>query len=115
MPWHVVELDGPVGTSPVAAAVSRAGAADQRVLLVRDHDGRLHATQATCPHMGQPLADARVEGDVLECSHHAYRFRLADGVCVGPGDDSAERVDRMAVLPVREEDDRVLVELQEPA
>jgi nitrite reductase (NADH) small subunit len=113
MPWHVVELDGPVGTSPVTAAVRGAATPPRRVLLVRDDHGRLHATQATCPHMGQPLGDARVEDGVVECRHHAYRFRLGDGVCVGPGDDSGDRVDPLAVLPVREEAGRVLVDLRD--
>lgn len=113
MPWHVVELDGPVGTSPVTAPVRRAGETPRHVLLVRDDDDVLHATQTTCPHMGQPLGDARVEGAILECTHHAYRFRLGDGVCVGPGDDAEDRVGRLAVLPVREDGGRILVDLSD--
>jgi nitrite reductase/ring-hydroxylating ferredoxin subunit len=47
--------------------------------LVREHEGRLVAHAAACPHWGAPLADARIEGSALVCPWHGYRFDLATG------------------------------------
>lgn len=110
--WQTVDVDGGVGTTPVTARVPDEGTS---LLLVRDDQGRLHATALACPHLGQPLADARVDGDVLECSHHAYRYRLADGRCVGPGDgggtEDGVRVGDLVVHEVREGPDGIQVRL----
>lgn len=94
MQWQALEVDGPVGTSPVPARLVEDP--DHEVLLVRTADGTVHATAMACPHMGQPLSTAELDGDVLECSHHCYRFRVTDGVCVGPGRPP------VASLPVHE-------------
>lgn len=104
--WHPLELDGPVGTTPVVARL--ADDPSTTVLVVRDEDGRVHATETGCPHLGQPLMHGHVEGDVLECGHHAYRYRLDDGQCVGPGGPLAGR---LAVHDLREGPDGLEVRL----
>lgn len=83
MTWHVLEVDGPVGTTPVVARLAEDP--QRRILLVRTADGVLHGTDPGCPHLGQPLWMGSVNGEVLECDHHGYRYRLHDGVCVRPG------------------------------
>lgn len=110
MDWRTLHVDGPVGTSPVTAHV--ADAPDIRVLLARTADGTLHATVTACPHLGQPLVTGEVDGDVLECDHHHYRYRLADGVCVGPGGPLAGR---LTVHELREDRDGVRVRLATPS
>jgi nitrite reductase/ring-hydroxylating ferredoxin subunit len=84
---------------------------DSRVLLVRDQDGRLHATATGCPHLGQPLTLGQVDGAILECGVHAFRYRLDDGVCVGPDSSLAGR---LAIHEVREVDGRIEVRLSAP-
>lgn len=59
--------------------------AGERVLLVRRHDGRLAAFDAACPHLGQPLRRGELDGSVVTCRHHRYRYDLDDGRCVWPG------------------------------
>lgn len=108
--WHPLELDGPVGTTPVVARL--ADDPTTTVLVVRDRDGQLHATAPGCPHLGQPLTHGQVEDGVIECGHHAYRYRLADGECVGPGGPLAGR---LAVHEVREGADGLLVRLDATA
>ena len=39
-----------------------------------------HAIDDVCPHMGGPLSQGEIEGDVVTCPWHAWRFRLTDGV-----------------------------------
>jgi len=95
--WHELEVDGPVGTTPVAARLADDPATS--VLVVRDEHGTVHATVPGCPHLGQPLIHGEVEGGIIECGHHAYRYRLSDGACVGPGGPLAGR---LVVHEVRE-------------
>src|SRR5437763_17022273 len=40
-----------------------------------------HAIDDTCPHMGASLAGGYVEGGIVTCPWHAWRFRLSDGTC----------------------------------
>jgi len=47
--------------------------------LVRDEEGRLHATDGICTHGNTHLADGLVKGKVIECPKHNGRFNLDDG------------------------------------
>lgn len=47
--------------------------------------GEYHAIDDACPHMGASLADGHIEGGVVTCPWHAWRFRLEDGAwCDNP-------------------------------
>src|SRR5947209_2415045 len=53
--------------------------ADTLVAIFRTRDGRVFATQATCPHRGGPLADGLVGAGKVICPLHTYAFDLATG------------------------------------
>ncbi|HZT58253.1 MAG TPA: Rieske 2Fe-2S domain-containing protein [Pyrinomonadaceae bacterium] len=54
------------------------------VLLVR-RGGEIHAVAHTCSHMGGPLSEGKLEGDVVQCPWHGSRFNVTDGSVVdGP-------------------------------
>lgn len=54
------------------------------VLLVRQ-DGQIRALAETCSHLGGPLSEGKIEGDVVTCPWHGSQFRLSDGSIVnGP-------------------------------
>jgi phenylpropionate dioxygenase-like ring-hydroxylating dioxygenase large terminal subunit len=53
---------------------------DDVLVLWRGTDGPA-AFDDRCPHRGASLALGRVQGDVLECGYHGWRF-AADGRCV---------------------------------
>ena len=72
-----------VPTEPPFLEVKLAGT---RILLARLGDGRVVAFTAGCPHLGQPLRRAELDGTVVTCRHHRHRFDLTDGRCVWPGD-----------------------------
>lgn len=47
----------------------------------RDVEGRAFAMRDACPHRGMPLTCGRVEGELLECSYHGWRFDVHSGQC----------------------------------
>jgi len=54
------------------------------VLLVR-REGEVCALANTCSHLGGPLAEGKLEGDVVQCPWHGSRFNVRDGSVVdGP-------------------------------
>ncbi len=62
----------------------RVMAGDVKVLLVR-RDGVVHAIAEVCSHLGGPLAEGTLEGDVVQCPWHGSRFSITDGHVVdGP-------------------------------
>jgi nitrite reductase/ring-hydroxylating ferredoxin subunit len=53
----------------------------QRLCLVRTGDG-LHAIDHACPHEGYGLTQGELDGDLLTCAWHNWKFRVSDGTCV---------------------------------
>jgi phenylpropionate dioxygenase-like ring-hydroxylating dioxygenase large terminal subunit len=87
------QADVPPGTVAVARSDQVPSAppflevkvAGERVLLVRRVDGRIAAFEAACPHLGHPLRRGEIDGSIVTCRHHRYRYDLDDGRCVWPG------------------------------
>ena len=52
-----------------------------RICLVRTADG-LHALDHACPHEGYGLTQGELDGDLLTCAWHNWKFRVTDGACV---------------------------------
>ncbi|HUV17873.1 MAG TPA: Rieske (2Fe-2S) protein [Ilumatobacteraceae bacterium] len=67
--------DLPVGTMKMIKADGH------RVCLVRTSDG-LHAIDHACPHEGYGLTQGELDGDLVTCAWHNWKFRVTDGVCV---------------------------------
>jgi nitrite reductase/ring-hydroxylating ferredoxin subunit/uncharacterized membrane protein len=64
--------------------MKRVDAAGVPVLLVR-REGDVCALANTCSHLGGPLAEGKLEGDVVQCPWHGSRFNVKDGSVVdGP-------------------------------
>ena len=57
---HVVELKG-------------------RLIALFLVDGAVHAMDDACPHMGASLGAGYVEGGIVICPWHSWRFRVTDG------------------------------------
>jgi len=88
---HAAAQDMPQDFVPVLAKAEfadgemrRVDAAGVPVLLARC-EGELCAVAHTCSHLGGPLSEGKLEGDVVECPWHASRFNVRDGSVVdGP-------------------------------
>jgi nitrite reductase/ring-hydroxylating ferredoxin subunit len=101
-----------IGEARWVVAGDRAALRDGRaVMRVEDRqiaffevDGRLHAVDNRCPHMGYPLAVGSLRGATLTCDWHNWKFDLADGGCLR-GEESVRSYD------VRVEGGRILVNL----
>ena len=52
-----------------------------RVCLVRTASG-VHAIDHACPHEGYGLTQGELNGDLLTCAWHNWKFRVTDGACV---------------------------------
>ncbi len=54
------------------------------MLLVR-RGGEVCAQAHTCSHLGGPLSERKLEGDVVQCPRHGSRFNVRGGSVVdGP-------------------------------
>jgi nitrite reductase/ring-hydroxylating ferredoxin subunit len=59
--------------------LARAG--DRRLCLVRTSDG-VYALDHACPHEGYGLTQGTLDGNLLTCAWHNWKFRVHDGACV---------------------------------
>src|SRR2546426_6507718 len=68
--------------------------------------GKYYAIDNTCTHVGGPLSEGEVEGTVVECPWHGFRFSIETGkVLYGPA-----RTD-VACYPIRREGDDIEIEV----
>ncbi len=80
-----------------SAALGRRGVAEVRVLgrdlvLWRGDDGRVHAWDAHCPHMGAHLARGKVSAEGLACFFHGWVFGSDGQLARVPCSEHAPRV-----------------------
>ena len=54
---------------------------DRRLCLVRTDDG-VFALDHACPHEGYGLTQGTLDGNLLTCAWHNWKFRVDDGACV---------------------------------
>ncbi len=81
------------------------------LVLFRDADGRAAALLDRCPHRNVPLSLGRVDGGMLECGYHGWRFDGCGRCQLVPGlrDDGASADRVVAAYPAREQDGLVWV------
>jgi len=77
-------------------------------LVVVNAGGTIAAFTDRCAHLGVPLSQGRLEGDVLTCSAHRWQYDAATGLGVNPAAAC------LASWPVRIEDGHILVDCPLP-
>jgi 3-phenylpropionate/trans-cinnamate dioxygenase ferredoxin subunit len=82
---------------------------NQRLAIVRDEDGGLHAVDDTCSHANVSLSEGEVDGCTIECWLHGSRFDLRTGKPT-----SLPAIRPIAVFPIQIEDGTVLVDVEAP-
>jgi nitrite reductase (NADH) small subunit/3-phenylpropionate/trans-cinnamate dioxygenase ferredoxin subunit len=93
--------------SEIPPGTSRIVTANRRDIAVFNDGGAFYAIDDCCPHAGASLSGGHVEGGIVTCPWHAWRFRLDDGAWA-----DNPRV-KTACYTVRVEGDNVVVELPE--
>jgi multimeric flavodoxin WrbA/nitrite reductase/ring-hydroxylating ferredoxin subunit len=90
----------------LAAAPLRRVTAMNQELAVSFKDGKLGAVSNACNHVGGPLGDGRLDGELVVCPWHHWKFDR----CTGVGEVGFEQ-DRIPAYPVRAEKGRILVNM----
>ncbi len=102
-PWTDV---GPLEALPLEAPALRV-LDGNRVVLVRLPDDAVHAVDDQCPHEGYPLSKGTLQGCVLTCLWHNFKFDVRTGHCL-KGDEAVR------LYPTRVVDGAVQVDLTPP-
>jgi nitrite reductase (NADH) small subunit len=86
--------------------VIEAEAGDRTVALC-NVDGKFYCVDNVCPHIGGPLGQGALQGEILVCPWHGWEFNCVTGANV---EDEDMAVDRFTVIV---EADDVLVDVPE--
>ncbi len=62
-------------------ALRKAMLLGEPLVIGRDEEGKPFAMRDACPHRGMPLSCGKLEGKLLECSYHGWRFDVHSGQC----------------------------------
>ncbi len=81
--------------------------ADHKVAVVRTESG-FHAVDNACPHQGYGLVTGSLDGELLTCQWHNWKFDVRTGTCVIGQED-------VACHPVSVVDGEVLVTVNRPS
>ena len=85
--WYPVLWSKSLGRKPIALTLM-----GEKLMLVRDRDGRPYALQNRCPHRGVPLSLGKQEfPGTWSCWYHGWTYELASGTmvaCLTDGPDS---------------------------
>ncbi len=75
-----------------------------RTIALFNVDGRYYAIDNTCPHRGGPLGEGDVEGTVVACPWHAWRWDVTTGA------NTNNPALKVGCYPVTEDADGVFVD-----
>lgn len=76
-----------------------------RILALFNVDGAYHCIDNACPHRGGPLGEGDLEGRVVSCPWHAWRWDVTSGA------NTNNPAVRVAAYAVTVDDGAVFVEL----
>lgn len=61
---------------------------ERRIALIRTPSG-VHALDNACPHQGYGLVTGSLDGELVTCQWHNWKFRASDGTCIVGEEDVA--------------------------
>ena len=74
--WFVIAFSDEL----TVGKIEKVKAFGETFIVYRGEDGKVHAMDAHCPHLGGGLAKGKVVGNSVQCPFHAWRFG-PDGKC----------------------------------
>ena len=82
----------------------------ERGVALFNVDGELFALDTTCPHAGGPLGEGTLQGDLVRCPWHGWKFNVRTGYCLkNPIHEWA-----VSCFPLRVENGIIQVALEQP-
>ena len=54
---------------------------EDRGIALFNLNGQVHALDNTCPHAGGPLGEGKMDGEVVVCPWHGWKFHIPTGIC----------------------------------
>ena len=93
------------GIRDVEPGAGRLVEAGGKTLALFNVDGTLHAIDNTCSHRGGPLAEGELDGPLVACPWHGWRWDVTTGA------NAANASVRLGYYPVTVEGDAVFVDL----
>jgi nitrite reductase/ring-hydroxylating ferredoxin subunit len=94
------------GAGEIGPGEGRVVEAAGRAVALFNVDGHYYAIDNTCPHRGGPLGDGDLEGAVIACPWHAWRWDVRTGA------NTNNPAVKLACYPVTEESGSIFVELE---
>ena len=94
---------GPAADVPIGEG--RVVEAEGKTLALFNVDGAFYALDNACTHRGGPLGEGDLEGAMVVCPWHAWRWDVRTGA------NANNPAVRMPCFPVSVDDGRVFVEL----
>jgi len=93
------------GAGDVAPGEGRVVEAEGRPMALFNVDGHYYAIDNVCPHRGGPLGEGDLDGTIVTCPWHAWRWDVRSGA------NANNPALRVACFPVVVENGAVFVEL----
>ena len=93
--------------SELSAGEGKVVDAEGQSIALFNVDGTFTAIDNTCTHVGGPLGEGALVGDIVNCPWHDAEFNVKTGACTGGPAKSDVKS-----FPVKVDGDDVLVELQ---
>ena len=69
------------------ASISDLKPGENKIVFIEDEEialfnigGEFFAISNSCPHRGGPLGDGTLEGDIITCPLHGWRFNVKSGM-----------------------------------
>ena len=94
------------GAGDIPPGEGRVIEADGRSVALFNVDGRYYAIDNVCPHRGGPLGEGGLDGSVVSCPWHAWRWDVRSGANVN------NPAIRLGCYPVVEESGAIFVDLR---
>ena len=66
----------------IPAGQGRTVEVEGKKIAVFNVDGNLYAIDDTCVHRGGPLGQGQLDGSVVSCPWHSWRFDVTTGACL---------------------------------
>ena len=61
----------------------------ERALAVFNVNGAFHCIENTCCHRGGPLGEGDLDGSVVTCPWHGWRYDVTTGKCLAPAPEKS--------------------------